>query len=108
MPGDNEVPSRFIFCVSPDHPALPGHFPGRPIVPAVRILDAVMEAAQCSTNNPLVLTAIRSAKFLAPLLPGDDASIDLVRGDAGWSFVVKCGDTLIANGSFVLEAKKSP
>ena len=108
MPGDNETPSRLIFRVPVDHPALPGHFPGRPIVPAVMILDAVMEAAQCSINRPLVLTTIRSAKFMAPLLPGAEAYVDLVRGGASWSFVVKCGDTLIANGSFVLQPTESP
>ena len=108
MPGATKIPSRLTFRVPPDHPALPGHFPGRPIVPAVMILDAVIDAAQRSIDRPVVVTAMRSAKFLAPLLPGAQASIDLILGDAGCSFVVKCGDTLIANGSFVLQPTKSP
>ena len=34
------------FRVAADHPALPGHFPGRPIVPGVVILDHVQQAIE--------------------------------------------------------------
>ncbi len=30
-----------VVTIPADHPSLPGHFPGRPIVPAVVILDEV-------------------------------------------------------------------
>ena len=37
------------FVVAPDHPSLPGHFPGRPLVPGVVLLDRVLEAIEAAT-----------------------------------------------------------
>jgi len=51
-----------------DHPSLPGHFPGAPLVPAVVILDEVVAAlAEWRQNSQL--SGIRNVKFLAPLKP---------------------------------------
>jgi 3-hydroxymyristoyl/3-hydroxydecanoyl-(acyl carrier protein) dehydratase len=51
-----------------DHPSLPGHFPGAPLVPGVVILDEVVAAlAEWRQNSQL--SGIRSVKFLAPLKP---------------------------------------
>ena len=53
------------FSIAPDHPALEGHFPGQPIVPAVVILDAVLAAAgQLDQRNWDALSAAgREAAF---------------------------------------------
>ena len=40
------------FTIDPDHPCLPGHFPGRPVVPGVVVLDRVVEALE-ATHGPL-------------------------------------------------------
>ena len=34
------------FTIPHDHPALPGHFPGNPLVPAVVLIDHASEAAR--------------------------------------------------------------
>ena len=34
------------FVIDPGHPCLPGHFPGRPVVPGVVVLDRVVEAIE--------------------------------------------------------------
>lgn len=59
--------------VSADHPSLPGHFPGQPVVPGVLLLERLIEAAQASIGSPLRVLGMPQAKFLAPLLPGEEA-----------------------------------
>ena len=64
------------FVIEPDHPSLPGHFPGRPLVPGVVLLDrvvAAIEAAQ-GPSGPLRLPQV---KFMQPLLPGEEARVEL-------------------------------
>jgi 3-hydroxyacyl-[acyl-carrier-protein] dehydratase len=63
--------------VLPDDPYLPAHFPGRPIYPGVFVLETLSQAVVAATEEApdrrakLKLTCLRSARFLAPLLPGD-------------------------------------
>ena len=77
------------FTISFDHPSLPGHFPGQPVVPGVVLLDRVLDAIEADFGGPLP-TPVRwpQVKFMAPLLPGEIASIELLRaGDSvRWTF----------------------
>jgi len=59
-----------------DHPCLPGHFPGRPLVPAVLLLETVARALQeyLGTAN---ITAVHGAKFLLPVLPDQPIDVQL-------------------------------
>jgi 3-hydroxyacyl-[acyl-carrier-protein] dehydratase len=57
---------RRVICA--DHPSLPGHFPGAPLVPGVVILDEVL-AALVEWRDESHLIGIRTVKFLAPLKP---------------------------------------
>ena len=59
-----------------DHPCLAGHFPDRPIVPAVLMLELVARAARDAIGEVRV-AAIRSAKFIAPLSPEQTMDIHL-------------------------------
>ncbi|WP_206667579.1 hypothetical protein [Muricoccus nepalensis] len=63
---------RLRFTVPPEHPCLPGHFPGRPVVPGVVLLDRVMAAAGMAGAGRLP-----SAKFLRPVLPGEEVLVEL-------------------------------
>lgn len=60
------------FTVPAAHPCLPGHFPGRPIVPGVVLLD---EAFACLAPHLASPPSLLSAKFLAPVLPGDAVTV---------------------------------
>ena len=89
------------FVIDPGHPCLPGHFPGRPVVPGVVVLDRVVEAIEQAHGLQGALRLGR-VKFLQPLLPGQTARIELetLAGppDARWRFHVLRGGATIASG----------
>jgi acyl-CoA synthetase (AMP-forming)/AMP-acid ligase II len=65
--------TQFQFAVSKDHPALPGHFPGRPIVPGVLLLDQVLTRISTALNRTVDL--LQQVKFASALLPDETASV---------------------------------
>lgn len=76
--------SRMTFetrrSISADHPSLPGHFPGAPLVPGVVILDEVL-GALLEWRKDCLLTGIRTVKFLVPLKPGQTFTICFAASD---------------------------
>jgi len=89
-----------------DHPSLPGHFPDRPIVPAVVILDEVIGAlAEWHAND--CVTGIGSVKFLAPLEPDQPFLIKfLERSEAGTvDFVCRIGSRNIVLGRLLVQRR---
>ncbi|MGC8476320.1 MAG: hypothetical protein ACP5NP_08200 [Acetobacteraceae bacterium] len=60
------------FTIPADHPALPGHFPGRPLVPAVLMLDAALRAVGADRPGVRVITA----RFTAPLEPAQTLTLE--------------------------------
>ena len=87
-------------AISADHPSLPGHFPGAPLVPGVVILDEVLEAL-LEWRKGCLLTAIRTVKFLAPLKPGQAFTICFSASDDGGgevNFSCRVEDRVIVEG----------
>ncbi len=80
--------------IAASHPALPGHFPGHPVVPGAVLLDAVVAALPSQVGAAVRVTGIPVVKFLAPLLA--EREFDIV-------FSVKLAGQasfeLVANGS---------
>lgn len=67
--------------VEPDGPYLSGHFPGRPILPGVFLVDTLLRAV-CAGVDGARLTVLRSARFTAPVLaPGEFTMRVEVTGD---------------------------
>ena len=94
------------FVVPPDHPALPGHFPGRPVVPGVLVLDRVLDAIE-HDHGTLGALRLPQVKFVQPLLPGEVADISVESLDAPpgegrrWRFRVSRAGAPIASGEVV-------
>jgi len=97
------------FPIATDHPCLPGHFPGRPLVPGVVVLEQVLAAIE-ARHGPLGPLRLPQVKFVQPLLPGEDARVELdaCEGEgpaARWRFRVWRGDTLLASGEVVADER---
>ena len=83
-----------------NHPTLPGHFPGAPLVPGVVILDEVL-AALIEWRHDSELIGIRMVKFLAPLPPEQAFTISLsARNEqtAEVNFCCRAKDRVIVEG----------
>ncbi|WP_322029596.1 AMP-binding protein [Paraburkholderia sp. J76] len=91
--------SMLSFSIPADHPALPGHFPGHPIVPGVVLLDHAIDAIGAALNRPFATWKLSTAKFLSPAAPGE--TLDLA-WDAAASgairFTLRSGARDVASG----------
>lgn len=87
------------FRVPVDHPCLPGHFPGSPVVPGVVILDEVLAAIAARLGALPARLRLAQVKFVQPLLPEQAATIELHGAAPAWTFAVRHGQALLASGS---------
>ncbi|UPG86045.1 hydroxymyristoyl-ACP dehydratase [Luteibacter aegosomatis] len=93
-------PTPFVRALRFDaaHPSFAGHFPGRPIVAGVLLLEAAAEALREWRGQGVAQVA--DAKFLAPLLPGEEASLELdMADDSRCRFVVRRDGEVLARGT---------
>ena len=107
------APSRtfeFCFSIPSAHPALPGHFPGRPIVPGALLLDCVLTGAAAVLNRPV--TTLQKIKFVAPLLPGESATVACEAIGDQLIFFVQTSrggiSVMLANGNVHLAQRSTP
>ena len=96
---------KSAFAIPASHPAFEGHFPDRPIVPAVVLLAEVLAVIRRATGSAADAWTLASAKFLAPV--GPDSALELTHEESangGRRFEIRAGGTLVASGAF---ARKS-
>lgn len=87
--------------IGAEHPALAGHFPGNPVVPGVVLLRHVADALKHWRNQPVSRFEV---KFLAPLLPEQDAEIELRADVSRVRFAIRRGADVLAKGILESEA----
>jgi 3-hydroxymyristoyl/3-hydroxydecanoyl-(acyl carrier protein) dehydratase len=92
-----ETPPQ-TFEVAADHPIFAGHFPGRPIVPGVMLLEWVLAEAARSLQRAPATLRVREAKFFTPLEPGQRAHLTLAMGNSRCGFDIRRDATAIARG----------
>jgi 3-hydroxyacyl-[acyl-carrier-protein] dehydratase len=113
----NVVPSvsaTGIKNVSINEPHFQGHFPQRPVMPGVLIIEAMAQTAgalvvhslgQEAEGKLVYFMTIENARFRRPVVPGDQLLIHVVkdrsRGNV-WKFngEAKVGDVLVAEATY--------
>ena len=90
------------FTIPSNHPSLPGHFPGNPVVPGVVVMDRVLDALEAAAGVQVGALRLPQVKFMQPLLPGQTASVSIEGAAPKWRFRVHHGERLIASGEVVL------
>src|SRR5262245_26510071 len=96
------------FEVPAHHPAFAGHFPGRPVLPAVVLLDMVVDAARDAYGPSLAVSGLPRAKFTASLAPGDRGTIRLRLSAGAVEFEVSRGPERVAQGLLELAGAGPP
>lgn len=89
-------PIRATIRIDAAHPSLPGHFPGNPVVPGVVLLDRVCAALERAGAGRL--RRLLAVKFLAPLLPGQEALLTATREGSRVRFRIEREGTPVLGG----------
>ena len=75
---------------SASEPFFEGHFPGRPVVPGVMLIDKAVAAACELLGCDAILEGIVKVKFSNPVLPGETVLLRMERRgetDVAYSFL---------------------
>jgi 3-hydroxyacyl-[acyl-carrier-protein] dehydratase len=101
--------------VSNNEPQFQGHFPGRPIMPGVLILEAFAQAAvlmmlagdkDVPGNQVYYYLGIDNARFKKPVLPGDQLELEVLfdralRGIGKFGCVARVAGEVVAEASIL-------
>jgi len=106
--------------VSANEPYFQGHFPGRPIMPGVMILEAMAQAAgllafanEKTKDHIYYYAGIDNARFKRPVNPGDQLELDVtleraLRGIAKFGCVARVGGEVAAEATILCSAQPAP
>ena len=89
------------FCIAAGAACLDGHFPGRPLVPAVVLLDEACALARAHTGA-LRLARVLHAKFLRPVGPGQRVTCHFEGTPARLRFRLELDGAVAAQGELEL------
>jgi 3-hydroxyacyl-[acyl-carrier-protein] dehydratase len=104
--------------VSVNEPHFQGHFPGRPIMPGVLILEAMAQAAGVlvfTAENPregsvYYYVGIDNARFKKPVVPGDQLELEvtldrMLRGIGKFICVARVAGEKVAEATILCSVK---
>ena len=85
--------------IDANHPVFAGHFPGKPIVPGVMLLDRAQQAIEAASG--LRMQGLAMAKFLSAAVPGEALVLEHEATEDAVRFTIRCGERVVASGRFV-------
>lgn len=91
---DAEATERFR--IEPEHPSLPGHFPGAPVVAGVLLLDRIATSLDRAGAGRFARLGV--VKFASPLLPGQEAQLSWERHGTRVRFRIERDGSTILSG----------
>ena len=94
----------YSFTIETTHPSLKGHFPNKPVIPAVIILDEVINIVKIIKPGFTVET-IPMVKFSHPLLPEQLVSVEIKeKNDTTISFNCSHNKIKLVTGQLTLKS----
>lgn len=88
------------FHIAALHRALPGHFPGNPVVPGVVLLERVCAVVERESGMRVI--GLPQVKFLHPLRPGETVELRIERSASSAKFSIRHVRELVATGTMEL------
>lgn len=98
--------TELTWTVPAAHPAFAGHFPGRPILPGVVVLDQAIQLAAGVLSPGVSIQGLGNAKFFQPVAPGTRLVFRFPPATAtAQAFEILDNDRLVASGSLSLSPR---
>lgn len=88
--------------VDPQHPVFAGHFPGRPIVPGVLLIDWALAALRDAVSDARLNVSpveLGTVKFLRPVTPGAELRIIWSISNSRSALRIECDGNLVASAT---------
>jgi len=99
----------FSVRVPADCPYFRGHFPSRPVLPAIGQLALVVELVERAGSGPAWISGARALRFLRPILPGDELTVRMDLSTEGQvSFLVSRAGDPISEGRLLCRKVETP
>jgi 3-hydroxymyristoyl/3-hydroxydecanoyl-(acyl carrier protein) dehydratase len=101
----NATHSSTRHTIGADHPMLPGHFPGHPVVPGAYLLAWVVKEANAwlaAQGDARTVAGVARAKFLRPLQPEQTFHCAWMPGES-LRFALATDEATIASGTLLLK-----
>ena len=96
----------FTVAVPEDCPFFAGHFPGRPVLPAVGQLALLTDLLRRVTGSSVSLAGVDAYRLSRQVLPGDRLEVRLgaVQAEDTATFSVLCDGALVSRGTLRVAA----
>ncbi|MBF0440362.1 MAG: hypothetical protein HQK54_00505 [Oligoflexales bacterium] len=103
IPTDSHIKAKGV--IPEQYPHFDGHFDGFPILPAVSQIDIIPFLTEILIRQPIRITEITRAKFVAMIRPNASFSIDifLIKGERRGRWQITSEGKIFSKGSFAYE-----